>query len=364
MKIVRIYVFFILGLVGLNSEIFGVSVFHIGNSHTWDLKPHFGLRKIFVAGGEVLDNDWQIVCSRSLDYIVKNPTSSCVVPNGYADYVDALTDKAWDVVTLQPYPGASGQAEADALVDLVDLARFRSSDGQTRYLVYCTWPIVPDQDLLVYDYHTAWSLPFIATDQPTLANREFFIYMMKVVRDEFPNLPVEAIPVGAVMEEFHLRALNGQIAGFLGAGALYRDTHHMNNVGHYIAALTAYVVITGNPAMDLGDSEISGFALSDVVVDHELTSELPLQIAEMVDSVVTLKPFDPPPLGLSLIEETVDSVGVSFKTYTGFNYTLKYSQDLVSWEDVLDEVDGDSSFMGHSSDSSHTAGFWQLLRNE
>jgi hypothetical protein len=352
-----------LGFLGINSGIFGMTVFQIGNSHTWDLKPNYGLKKIFEAGGVPLENDYQIVCGQSLDYIVKNPEDSCIAPIGYSDYVDALIDQSWDVVTLQPFPGASGQAEADALIDLVDLARWRSLDGDTRYLVYCTWPIVRDQELLSYDYDAAWSLPFVGTDQPTLANREFFIYAMKAVRDEFPDLPVEAIPVGAVMEEFHLRALNGQIAGFSGAGALYRDTHHINNVGHYIAALTAYVVITGNPAMDLGDREISGFELSDVAVDHELTSELRLQIAEMVDTVVTLKPFELPTQELSLIEETGDSVGVTFKTYTGFNYTLKHSQDLTSWDDVLDEVDGDSSHMEHASDPLDPTGFWQLLRN-
>jgi hypothetical protein len=52
---------------------------------------------------------------------------------------------------------------------------------------------------------------------------------------------------------------------------------------------------------------------------------------------------------------------VSFKAYTGLNYTLKYSSDLTSWVDVLDEVDGNSSVMGHSSDPLDATGFWQLL---
>jgi hypothetical protein len=339
----------------------GVTVFHLGNSHTWDLKPDSGLNKIFEAGGEELENDRQIGCGQSLHDIVNNPEDSCIAPIGYSDYVDALIDQSWDVVTLQPFPGASGQAEAEALVDLIDLARWRSSDGQTRYLVYCTWPIVPGQDLLVYDYHTAWSLPFIATDQPTLANREFFIYMMKVVRDEFPNLPVEAIPVGAVLEEFHLRALNGQIAGFSGAGALYRDRYHMNNVGHFIAALTTYCVITGNTAADLGTDIIPGFAANDPEVDHEITAALRLEIANLVDSIIAYQPFAPPAPVLNLSSTSNMPTSVSFKAYTGLNYTLKYSSDLTSWVDVLDEVDGNSSVMGHSSDPLDATGFWQLL---
>ena len=91
----------------------------------------------------MLENDWQIVCGQSLDYIVRNPSSACVFPENYQDYVDALTDKAWVVVTIQPFPGATGLAEVEAISDIIDLAGWRSSSGETRYLIYCTWPIVP-----------------------------------------------------------------------------------------------------------------------------------------------------------------------------------------------------------------------------
>lgn len=340
--------------------IFASTAFHIGNSHTWDLKPHAGLRKVFEAGGVELNNDWQIVCGRSLDYIVNNPSDSCVSPEGYADYVDALTDKSWDIITIQPFTGASGYEEIEAATDLIDLASWRSSPGKTRYLIHCSWPIVPDSELLHYDYQHAWTLPFTSSEDPTLANREFFIYAIEAIRDEFPNLSIEAIPVGAVMEAFHLRAVNGDIPGFTGAGGLYRDRYHMNNVGHFIAALTAYCVITGNLASDLGSVAIPGFA-ENTEVDHEITEELRLEIFKLVDSVIAEKPFDPPMPKLSVSQGEDASMGVSFKSYTGFIYTLKFSRDLVLWDNVFERVKGDSSRLSHIPDTVGTSGFWKLI---
>lgn len=362
MKVFQFLLFAVVSLCCYNITL-GVTVYHIGNSHTWDLAPNIGLERIFrVAGGERLSNDWHIACGRSLDYIVQNPTVSCVPPVVYTDYVDALTDKAWDVVTLQPYPGASGQAEANALRDLINLASWRSGSGQTRYLIYCSWPIVPGNDLLTYDYATAWALPFTSAESPTLANREFFIYALQAIRSEFPDLPIEAIPVGAVLDAFHQRAADGHILGYVGAGGLYRDQFHMNDVGHFIAALTTYCVITGNSASDLGTGPIPGFAVTNADPDDEVARNLRLEIANLVDTVIAAKPFDSPVPELNLSQAAIVPMSVSFKAYTGFNYTLKYSQDLINWDDVLDGVPGDSSFMGHTSNLLDQTGFWQLLR--
>jgi hypothetical protein len=97
MKVFRLPFFAVVVLCCYNITL-GVTVFHIGNSHTWDLAPNIGLERIFRVSGETLNNDWHIACGRSLDYIVKNPTVSCVTPVGYTDYVDALTDKAWEFI--------------------------------------------------------------------------------------------------------------------------------------------------------------------------------------------------------------------------------------------------------------------------
>jgi hypothetical protein len=359
MKVVQLYVFFSVGCFILCSDILGVTMFHIGNSHTWDLKPNYGLRKIFEAGGETLDNDWQIVCGKSLDYIVNNPTSSCVPPAGYSDYVEALTDQAWDVVTIQPFPGASGRAEIDALSDIIGLASWRSSPGQTRYFVYCTWPIVPDEDLVEYAYDDVWDSPYVSGSNSTLANREFFIFALKTIRDQHPDLPIEVIPVGAVLAVFHELAEAGQISGFSGAGELYRDRYHMNNVGRYIAALTTYAVVTERAASDLGADSIVGFGVKQgSLVDRTITHDLRMKIVELVDRVIAQKPFEDLPLTLNY-----EVKGVSFKTHTGYRYTLQHSKDLSTWSDVIYSAAGDSSTMQHFSAISDVTGFWRLSRD-
>jgi len=352
-------VLLVVALICCWGHVFGYSVFHLGNSHTWDLKPNYGLRKIFEAGSEVLNNDWQIVCGRSLSYIVTNPTSACVYAENYEDFVTALTTKAWDVVTIQPFPGSSGRDEIDALSAIIDLAGWRSAPGQTRFLVYCTWPIVPvDIELSDYNYAQAWQLPYAATSDPTLADREFFIYAMKSIRDQHPDLPIEAIPVGAVLQAFHLEAEAGLIPGFTGAGDLYRDRYHMNNVGHYIAAATTYSVITGNAASDLGSDSLVGFAAgTESLVDHVITTSLRTKILSLVDHIIAQKPFDDLPLDLTVSNKTA-----SFKTYTGYNYTLQYSENLQFWQTILEFTPGDSSWLEHSANEANSKGFWKLSR--
>ena len=352
--------FVVLTFLCCSLNLFSRSAFHVGNSHTWDLKPNYGLRKIFEAGDEVLENDWQIVCGQSLDYIVRNPSSACVFPENYQDYVDALTDKAWEVVTIQPFPGATGLAEVEAISDIIDLAGWRSSSGETRYLIYCTWPIVPEgTELVDFNYDAAWRLPYTSTLNGTLANEEFYIYAMKSIRDQHPDLPIEAIPVGAVLEAFHLEAKGGRISGFSGAGELYRDRYHMNNVGRYIAALATYTVVTGNTASDLGSDSIAGFGVAEgAVVDRAITGDLRKKLTELVDSVIAQKPFEDLPLTLDC-----ERKGVSFKTYTGYRYTLEHSNDLLNWFDVIDSAAGDSSVFEYSSPESSAVGFWRLLRD-
>jgi hypothetical protein len=351
-----------IAFLSASSSLMSYSVFHLGNSHTWDLKPNYGLGQIFKAGGEVLDNDWQIVCGQSLNYIVANPSSACVYPVNYEGYVDALTNRTWDVVTIQPFPGATGGEELTALSDVIDLASLSASSGQTRFLVYCTWPIIPDDvELVSFDYATAWELSYTASSDATLANQEFFIYAMKSICDLYPDLSIEAIPAGSVLAAFHSEAIAGRVTGFAGAGELYRDNYHMNNVGHYIVALTAYAVITGNKAIDLGDTTISGFAYTDSEVDHELTSELKLKIAEIVDDVIAEKPFNSPLPKLNLADAGDSKKAVQFKTYTGFEYTLEFSENMKDWITIFNDLTGDSST--YNDESETDLGFWRLSRD-
>jgi len=133
----------------------------------------------------------------------------------------------------------------------------------------------------------------------------------------------------------------------------------MNNVGRYIAALATYTVVTGNTASDLGSDSIAGFGVAEgAVVDRAITGDLRKKLTELVDSVIAQKPFEDLPLTLDC-----ERKGVSFKTYTGYRYTLEHSNDLLNWFDVIDSAAGDSSVFEYSSPESSAVGFWRLLRD-
>gem|GEM_PF-3363532 len=126
------------------------------------------------------------------------------------------------------------------------------------------------------------------------------------------------------LEEEKSNARQLAATGFSGAGELYRDRYHMNNVGRYVAALTTYAVVTGSAASDLGADSTVGFgAAADWLADRVITDALRVKLTELVDRVIAQKPFEDLPLTLNH-----EFKGVSFKTYTGFQYT---SEQIKFW---------------------------------
>jgi hypothetical protein len=90
-------------LICFNATAYADSIFTIGNSLTWDMKP-------YDLDGEV---DYHIYCSKNLQYIHDNPNGHCVDTS--LPWATALSTKQYDWVSVQPFAGTSLQQDIDII---------------------------------------------------------------------------------------------------------------------------------------------------------------------------------------------------------------------------------------------------------
>lgn len=229
-------------MVAVPSEACAASLrsYHIGNSLTWDSRPDWGLGKLAADAGHTLTTGYHIRCNSSLDYIAGHPSDTCVTPNSFGYYTDALLNNTWDAVTLQPFGSAytpsTPRMEYEGAKSLIQLARQNPDNLDTTFYLYTGWMSRTDA---ANDFYSAWhnSSP-IDPDADLIRNAASFGW----VYDELTNDPdlagvdLRMIPVGDVLAELDRRMTLGEIPGFAGVEDLYRDDLHMNNLGWFAAS--------------------------------------------------------------------------------------------------------------------------------
>jgi hypothetical protein len=211
------------------------SLYSIGNSHTWDFRPAEDFREIAEAMDIHLKNGWHINCGKNLQTIWTRPGETCVALTGYGNYQHAIGEHAWDAITLQTFTGGMGKDEKEALEDFLEFIS-RSINKDCEVFVYCTWPKNTTAQLGAFNYTDAWLSDFHENDTLKVLSKAYFGYL----ESAFENFDVEFIPLGRVLYHFDRQARAGGVPGFSGAGELYRDAWHLNNVGRYVAGLTVF----------------------------------------------------------------------------------------------------------------------------
>ena len=217
-------------------------IYSIGNSHTWDFAPSYDFRNLAAAQGVEIENDWHIYCGHNIADILASPENTCV-PSRFGNFINALNSQQWDIVTLQPFTGGTGQSEANAIKQMIELIEANSTTLPQIYIYY-TWPYNGQSTLTDFDYAQAWQDPFNPGARLNSLNGNFIAYLRTELEND--DYPISGyIPVGTILEEFHHAAQAGQITGFSGAGELYRDALHMNNVGRFLAGTTVFASLFG-----------------------------------------------------------------------------------------------------------------------
>jgi hypothetical protein len=253
------------------------NIYHIGNSHTWDIQPSSGFRNMGESQGIQISNGWQIYCGHSLRAIVDEPDSNCVDPSEYGLWQQALRDYTWDAIILQPYPGHSAKEEEQAVKTLVQYSLDNSGANPPVYYIYASWPTNTDSNLVGFDYTTAWLEEFGSKNEGWSASREFYEYLSEEIKSENLDTEVNMILAGEVINEFHIASQSGDIPGFNGAGELYRDAYHMNNIGKYLVSLTIYSQVFSAEPQSIG--------LIDDFYHEKLDEDLAGIIAELINKV-------------------------------------------------------------------------------
>jgi hypothetical protein len=227
-------------------------IYNIGNSHTWDHRPSTGFLDIARSMDVEINNGWHINCGKNIHDIWNNPEQTCVELTSYGYFKDAIGRHEWDAITIQPFVNGLGKNEAEAIKKLYTLIR-STKGAETQVFVYCSWPKNTAEELAVFDYSKAWQSAYNEADTLRSVSEDFFTYLEKSVK-EFAE-DIEFVPVGRVIYQFDRKAKAGEIPGFSGAGQLYRDRYHMNNVGRYLAGLTMFSCVLGVDPRDVPDFE-------------------------------------------------------------------------------------------------------------
>jgi len=259
-------------------------IYNIGNSHTWDHRPASGFLEIARSMNLEITNGWHINCGKNIHRIWNYPEQTCVELTRFGYFKDAISNYRWDAITIQPFVNGPGKNEAETIKKFYQFIR-GTENTETRVFVYCTWPKNTGEELADFDYSSAWMAAYIDKDTLRSVSEDFFSYLEKSVKDSGIN--VQFVRVGRVLYHFDRKAKAGEIPGFSGAGELYRDKWHLNNVGRYMAGLTMFSSIMGIDPNDVPDFDAYPVDES-WPSDRALTDEQKRLIRELIAEVLKI----------------------------------------------------------------------------
>jgi len=256
--------------------------YSIGNSHTWDFRPSSDFLEI----GKTLDieikNGWHINCGQNLETIWNKPGQTCVELTGYGTYNEAIENHTWDAISIQTFSGGTGKAEKEAAGKFLDFI-VGSINKDCNVFIYCTWPRNTAAQLGDFDYSEEWLSDFQENDTLKILSEKYFTYLENSIENNSDK--VKFIPLGKVLYHFDKKAKSGEVPGYSGAGELYRDAWHLNNVGRYIAGLTVFSQIFRIDPVGIPD--FVSYQISDRwPSDRELTSKQKVVIRKIISEVL------------------------------------------------------------------------------
>lgn len=214
-----------------------LNVYSIGNSLTVDLRASGGLEFFASAEGRPVVHGYHVRCGSSLTGIVANITQTCVAPLGFGSLTEAFAAEATstiDVVTLQPFYGATIRQEVAAARTIIDAIRASEAGRDARILIYATWPSQSDGPL-----HETWTTVDVSLDSDFQPSERSYAIFLDAVREFEPQASL--IPAGhAWVAIAEASETPGSFAGVSGMSDLYRDDVHASNLGRYVAGVAAY----------------------------------------------------------------------------------------------------------------------------
>jgi MYXO-CTERM domain-containing protein len=226
-------------------------VYHVGNSLTGQAMGNDRLKNLAAPHGIDITYGFHIRCGEGVSYMWANPTDTCVDPNSFGRFADALPNNTWDIVTLQSYGDDLG-AGRQAIANMINLARTNPANGATKFYVFNGWP----QHLAgstTTDYSDHWVRTYDRAEPLTYENRllkwtrDYSDELMRQVNDDALGLPVEVYRVntGEVFYQLDQLAEQGQLGSTTGIEQWYSDDYHMGEFGAYTSSITMLAALYG-----------------------------------------------------------------------------------------------------------------------
>ena len=159
---------------------------------------------------------------------------------------NAFPNYTWDCISLQPYDRTIDGADGDKAIigNYINIAKAKNPNGQ--FYIHGHWPRTPnsllptDPAVTADTYTNQWLLSSMVANE----SRAYYEDLMQAVRSANQDIkPILIIPFGEVFYSLNLKMKAGQIPGYSKIYQVYADGIHLNSVGAYIVALTAYATM-------------------------------------------------------------------------------------------------------------------------
>jgi hypothetical protein len=253
-------------------------VYFIGNSVT-DTVRYGELAQLAAARGVKLDWGRTMNPGAPLEWIYTHPDDG-FQQEPYGRWRKALSEFAWDAVSLQPFDRHLHGANKDGK-DFGDVALIREFAGMAvrknsdvQIYLYARWPRVTSggksipfdkkdydpakpgsgNDLSkVDDFTSRWEMKYTGGWDGSNEGRDYFHALLREVRKETPFLKKRPllVPVGHVMNEMHRRMQAGEVPGYRSIHQFYKDGIHLNEPGSYLVGCIFFATLLKQTPMGL-----------------------------------------------------------------------------------------------------------------
>lgn len=199
-------------------------VFTIGNSLTWDTSP-----------SQLDDADWHVYCGRNLQFIYDNPSLHCV--DSSTPWTVALTQNAYDYVTVQPHRGTTLEQDVNVISNWMEM-----------------------QPEAVFVLHASWAASnlhpnvYEGTDTTRMSSSAaYFDALRSQLQSLHPGRTLKRTHSSSILHEIAQDISAGQ-SPYTGLHQLYRDTIHMSyGDGRYLMHNVMRVAL--NQGLDLAEDD-------------------------------------------------------------------------------------------------------------
>lgn len=222
-------------------------VFLIGNSLTWDTVPP----------GLDGDTQWHVDCGKSLPFIFANPDEPCVKTSTL--WPKALTDKQYDVLSIQVHYGSTLGEDAAAISALIE------NQPGARIVIHTGWARAAERE-------EEWAMTDRTADAPMKHHIAYFEGLLAMLRDAHPKRDFSRTRAIDLLQQIaeDVRAAKAPISD---VSELHRDVVHMELVtGRYLMH-NAMRHALGQPRSAAGFQKLEPEMKSylDTVLDRVLT---------------------------------------------------------------------------------------------